>query len=44
MAKCRKCIICKNKRQTTNKEKPYVCEPCLRTKGRRLILWFRWLI
>ena len=32
------CTICKKKRRTTNKEIPYCCEPCLRSKGRSLLL------
>lgn len=34
----RRCVHCNLDRNTTNKERPYVCEPCLRTDGRKLIL------
>ncbi len=34
----RLCGICNKVRRTTNKESPYVCEICLRSEGRRLIL------
>ncbi len=35
----RKCTICKEIKRTTNTEEPFVCEtPCLRIKGRELLL------
>lgn len=39
MTKRRFCKFCKKNRQTTNfKDKIYICEPCLRTRGRKLML------
>jgi len=32
------CIICRKNRRTTNGQYPYICEICLRSKGRNLLL------
>jgi len=32
------CIICREERQTTNQQTKYICEPCLRTRARELLL------
>ena len=37
----RVCKICKKERHTTSILLPYVCEPCLRGKGRVLLLNYR---
>ena len=42
MSRYDECVICRKTRRTTNKEKPYVCEPCLRTKGRKILLFVKW--
>ena len=34
----KKCYICHQKRQTTNKEEPFVCEQDLRINARKLLL------
>lgn len=35
----RRCIICNKMRATTNTETPFIGEPCLRTKGRSLLMF-----
>jgi len=33
------CSICKEEKRSTNDETPFICEtPCLRTKGREMLL------
>ena len=34
----RKCIECEEVRRTTNKQNPYLCELCLRSIGRLMML------
>ena len=40
----RLCTTCNKVRRTTNNRTPYICEPCLRSKGRTLILTWKTLI